>query len=79
MKFYTPEKGVLMEVTSLERHPDGLLLKGKIMGTMPMKAILRPEEARAIFGLLNFKTCISLVAILFRGLLTKPSGVQRVS
>jgi hypothetical protein len=67
MKFYTPEKSVLMVVTSLEQHSEGLLLKGNIMGTMPMKAILRPEELRAAFRLLDFKICLFLLTMLFRG------------
>ena len=46
MKFYTPERTDLIEVTAVKAHPDGLLIEGKIMGAMPMKAVLRPAELR---------------------------------
>ena len=47
MKFYTPEKTDLIDVTAVRPHPEGLLIEGKIMGAMPMKAVLRPRELRA--------------------------------
>jgi len=66
MKLYTPEKTVLLDVTSVQPHPDGVLVTGKIMGTMPMKAIVRPEELRAGFGLLTVPLFFRLVTMLFR-------------
>ena len=53
MKFHTPEGDVLMEVKSVTPHDNGFMLQGKIMGTMPMKAVLKPENLRAGFGFLN--------------------------
>lgn len=66
MKLYTPEKNVLLDVTSVQPHPDGVLVTGKIMGTMPMKAVVRPEELRAGLRLLNIKLFFTLIAMLFR-------------
>jgi hypothetical protein len=66
MKLYTPEKSVLLDVTSVQPHPDGVLVTGKIMGTMLMKAIVRPEELRAGIQLLNVKLFLKLVAMLLR-------------
>lgn len=66
MKLYTPEKSVLLDVTSVQPHPDGLLVAGKIMGTMPMKAIVRPEELRAGLRLLTVPLFFKLVTMLFR-------------
>ena len=43
MKLYTPEQTDLIDVTAVGPHPDGLLIEGKIMGVMPMKAVLRPR------------------------------------
>ncbi len=67
MKLYTPEKTVLMEITAVKPHPDGLQIEGKIMGAMPMKAILRPEEMRSAFKLLNVSLVISALGMLLRG------------
>jgi hypothetical protein len=66
MKLYTPEKNVLLDVTAVQPHPEGILVTGKIMGTMPMKAIVRPEELRAGFRLLNVKLFLTLASMLFR-------------
>jgi hypothetical protein len=66
MKLYTPDKNILLDVTAVQPHPDGVLVTGKIMGTMPMKAIVRPEELRAGLRLLNVKLLLTLVTMLFR-------------
>jgi hypothetical protein len=66
MKLYTPENSVLLDVTSVQPHPDGMLVTGKIMGTMPMKAIVRSEELRAGLRLLTPKLFFTLVSMLFR-------------
>ena len=66
MKLYTPERGELLNVTSIEPHRDGLLINGRIMGAMPMKAVLRPEELRATFRLFGPKLYWTLLRMLFR-------------
>ncbi len=66
MKFVTPEKTDLIVITAVAPHKDGLLLEGKIMGAMPMKAVLRPAELRAGFRFLTLRTIFALVAMLFR-------------
>jgi hypothetical protein len=64
MKFYTPEKTDLIEVTAVRPHPDGLLIEGKIMGAMPMKAVLRPRELRAGLRFLSPQTVWTLLRML---------------
>lgn len=66
MKLFTPEKTPLLDVASVEPHPDGILIQGKIMGTMPMKAILRPEELRAGLRFLGPRLILTVIAMLFR-------------
>jgi hypothetical protein len=53
-------------VSSLERDGSTLVIKGKIFGTMPLSAKLRPEEARKAFGLLNFRLILFLLTLPFR-------------
>jgi hypothetical protein len=65
MKFYTPEKNELIQITEVEPHPDGLLIGGRIMGAMPMKAILRPEELRAAFRFASAAVVLRLLRMLF--------------
>ena len=49
MKLYTPDDVELIEVTAVAPHRDGLQVEGTIMGTMPMKAVLRPADLRSGF------------------------------
>ncbi len=56
----------LMTIRALEQDGNDLVITGKIFGSMPMKARLRPEEARAALKLLNLKTIWFLLTILFR-------------
>lgn len=50
MKLYTPDNTELFEVTAVAPHKDGVQLEGTIMGTMPMKAVLRLRSFAPDFG-----------------------------
>jgi hypothetical protein len=66
MKLSMPDNTDLMEVSSVERDGNSLLIKGKIFGTMPMTARLKPEEARRAFRLLDARLFLFLLSFLFR-------------
>ena len=66
MKMYTPDKNELMEIAWIRRDGGNLMVSGKIMGSMPMKAIIRPRDARAGLKMLDFKTILFLLTFLFR-------------
>ncbi|HEX8544619.1 MAG TPA: hypothetical protein VF671_23260 [Pseudomonas sp.] len=66
MKIFGSDNSELMAVSAIERNGDDLVLKGKIFGAMPMLAKVRPEEARAALRLLDFKTVVFLLTLLFR-------------
>jgi hypothetical protein len=66
MKIYGADGKEMMTVSSLEREGSTLVIKGKIFGTMPLSARLRPEEARKVFGLLNLRMLIFLLTLPFR-------------
>ena len=68
MKLFTVDKTDLMDVGSIKPHEQGIIIEGKIMGAMPMKAILRPEELRA--GLRFVRP--GLIWTLFKMLFRKP-------
>ncbi|GLJ00685.1 hypothetical protein [Sphingobium sp. BS19] len=70
IKIYAPDKSNLMEISTLEAKDGNLVIKGKIMGSMPMTAVVRPEEARNVISLLNWKLALFLLSFLFR----KPTG-----
>ena len=66
MKLYGPDDGVLMEISSLEREGNKLVMKGKVFGSMPITAKLTPQEGRKAFKLLNFRLAVFLLTFLFR-------------
>jgi hypothetical protein len=66
MKVYTPAREELMEISSIRREGANLIVSGRIMGSMPMKAVIRPDEARRGLKLLDFKTFFVLLSFLFR-------------
>ena len=66
MKIYGADGKEMMTVSSLERDGSTLVVKGKLFGTMPLTAKLKPQEARKVFGLLNFKMWLFLVSLPFR-------------
>lgn len=66
MKIYGADNREMMSITSLERDGGELVIRGKIFGAMPLTAKLRPGEARAALKLLNFRTALFLLTILFR-------------
>ncbi len=66
MKLYAPDNSVLMEISALERKGNELIVKGKVFGSMPMTAKLRPEEARKGLKLIGFKLAFFLLTFLFR-------------
>jgi hypothetical protein len=67
LKLYGPDKSLLIDVSAVKVHREGLIIEGKIMGAMPMKAVLRPEELRSGFKLLTWGIARRAIAMLARG------------
>jgi hypothetical protein len=67
MKLLTPDGTALMQVTAIRIHSGGLLIEGKIMGTMPMKALVSARELRNGVKLLCMRTTLKALAMLIRG------------
>ena len=66
MKLYGSDNQELMKVTSLSREGSNLVIKGRIFGSMPLTAKLKPEEVRAALKLMDFGTLLFLVTMIFR-------------
>ena len=56
----------LMAIRKLERDGNALVIRGKIFGAMPMVAKLTPAEARAALKLVDWRTALFLLTLLFR-------------
>lgn len=66
MKIYDANDQELMAVRDLKREGSNLVIRGKIFGAMPMVAKLKPSQARAALKMLDFRTVLFLLTILFR-------------
>ena len=66
MELLTKDNDSLMTIESLAPDGDNLLIEGQIMGTLPVRAVLTPDQARAALKLLNFRTVLFLLTLLFR-------------
>jgi hypothetical protein len=66
MEIYDGQNKELMTIRKLERDGNDLLITGKIFGAMPMKARLKPAQARMALKMLDAKTLWFLLTLLFR-------------
>jgi hypothetical protein len=66
MKLYGSDNSELMEVSALRPEANRLVVEGTIMGAMPIRAVLTPAELRSALRLLNFKTMVFILGMLFR-------------
>ena len=67
MKMYDMHGNVMMEVSTLERRGDDLLMKGKMMGTMPATIYIKPEAIWGAKSLLSWSIIWGLPAIVIKG------------
>ena len=66
MKIFGADNKEMMAISAIERDGRELVLRGKIFGTMPMTARVRPEEVRRALKLMNWRTALFLFSLPFR-------------
>ena len=66
MELYTMDRESLMTIRSLKPEGDTLIIEGRIMGALPIRAVLTPDQARAALRLIDFRTFWFLLTLLFR-------------
>jgi hypothetical protein len=66
MKVYGADGREIMAVSAIERDGTMLIVKGKIFGTMPMTAKLKPAEVRSALKLMSWKTLLFALTLPFR-------------
>ena len=67
MKLYGADNSELMEIESITRLDNNLVVEGSIMGAMPIRAVVKPAEVRRALRLMNFRTKLFAFSMLFRG------------
>ena len=66
MKIFGADNKEMITVLDIQREGGELVLKGKIFGTMPMTARIRPEEVRSALKLLDWRTALFLLSLPLR-------------
>jgi len=66
VKIFGADNKEMMAISAIERDGRELVLRGKIFGTMPMTARVRPEEVRRAMKLMSWRTWLFLVSLPFR-------------
>jgi hypothetical protein len=66
VKIFGADKKEMIAISAIERDGRELVLRGKIFGTMPMTARVRPKEVRRALKLLNWRTALFLLSLPFR-------------
>jgi hypothetical protein len=66
LKIFGADNKEMMAISAIERDGGELVLRGKIFGTMPMTARIRPEEVRSALKLLDWRTALFLLTLPLR-------------
>jgi hypothetical protein len=66
MKIFNADHSELMEVVALKRDGKNLVISGNIMGSLPIRCILTPTEARSAFKLMSGRLMFFILSMLLR-------------
>lgn len=66
MKIFGPDNQELIAISAIERDGAELVLRGKIFGTLPMSARIRPEEVRRGLKLFGWRTAAFALSLPWR-------------
>jgi hypothetical protein len=67
MKIFNTDGSILMEIKAVERNGSYIEFLGTVMGAMPVKGRLTPEEARSLLTLIRpWKLWLFLLTFIFR-------------
>ncbi|WP_313802412.1 hypothetical protein [Sphingobium sp.] len=66
MKLLNLDGTTLMQVASLSRDESNMVIKGEILGSMPITCVLTPKEARSLLKMLTPRMFLFLLTFIFR-------------
>lgn len=66
MNVYNVDGSTLMQITSLDRSGNNLVINGTIMESMPIRCVLTPTQARGGLKLVKMRLVLFLMTLLFR-------------
>ena len=72
MKLTSKDGVEMMDIRSLEREGDVLVVKGKIMRSMPVTIHIRPEDLWEAYSLFSWRLLLRLPMLMFKGFRLAP-------
>jgi len=66
VKIFGSDNQELIAISAIERDGAELVLRGKILGTLPMSARIRPEEARRGLRMLDWRPALFVLSLPWR-------------
>jgi len=66
VKIFGSDNQELIAISAIERDGAELVLRGKILGTLPMSARIRREEARRGLRMLDWRTALFVLSLPWR-------------
>ena len=66
MIIYSADRSKLMEIEEFSREGSNLRFRGKIMGAMPVTAVVTPAEVRKLIAQMGFMKLLFAASMLFR-------------
>jgi hypothetical protein len=67
MKMYSKEGVEMMDMLSMTREGENLVVKGRMMGAMLASIYVKPKDVWQSLGLLSFSTIVYLPVMLVKG------------
>jgi hypothetical protein len=67
MKLLSKDGIEMMDIRSLAREGEVLVIKGKVMGSMPITIHMRPEDLWQVWGLLGWRIVLALPGLMLKG------------
>jgi hypothetical protein len=67
MKLVSKDGIEMMDIRSLELQGEVLVVRGKVMGSMPTTIHLRPEDLWQAWGLVTWRMLLALPRLMWRG------------
>lgn len=77
LRMYDKGGNTLVEVSKFERRGSDIVMRGKIMGSIPTSIYVRPEEVWAMLGMMTIQIICSLPVFLVRGWQQSKKSVSR--
>jgi hypothetical protein len=60
VKIVSPDGSILMEIAGVSLADERIVVTGKIMGAMPMKAVIQPSDLRSLLWRIGPRTVVRI-------------------